>query len=280
MKILLIGHSVFDTVSFGGNKSHSPGGIFYSANQILRLSSPDDDLYLCTQIDDNTSEYFMPVYSKFKLDFLEKVEAIPSVTLLLDEKSERKEIYSNISSKLNVDKINFSYFDAILINMITGTDIILEDLNLIRAKTNAIIFFDVHTLSRPMNEFGERIFSPIKDFQQWAKNVDILQANENEFDMVGNNQLEYEQANFLLENGVKIILVTKGSKGSKVFFKGNKEISSYFVSANKILSNNSVGCGDTLGATFFYNYIRTKNVYQSLSFAAYKTEEFLQKRKR
>ncbi|MEP0860405.1 MAG: hypothetical protein HRF52_03090 [Ignavibacterium sp.] len=280
MKILLIGHSVFDTVSFGGNKSHSPGGIFYSAKQILKLSSPDDELFLCTQIDKNTFDYFMPVYSKFDLTFTENVEAIPSVTLILDEKSERKEIYSNISSKLNMDKINFSDFDAILINMITGTDITLDDLKLIRSKTNALIFFDVHTLSRPMNEAGERIFSQVKNFEEWAKNIDILQTNENEFAMLGNNHSEYEQANFLFENGVKIILLTKGSKGSKVFLKSNREISSYFVSSNRILSNNTVGCGDTFGATFFYNYIRTKNVYQSLSFAAKETEEFLQERKR
>ncbi|MFN3871854.1 MAG: carbohydrate kinase family protein [Ignavibacterium sp.] len=278
MKILLIGHSVFDSIVSSNNKSFSPGGIFYSANQIVSLASADDNLFLCTQFDYNTSEYFMPVYSKFNIDYIEKVEAIPSVTLILDENSERKEIYSNISSKLIIDKINFADFDAILINMITGTDITSDDLKLIRSKTSAIIFFDVHTLTRPMNQSGERVFSTIKNFEDWSKNIDILQANENEFKTLGNYQSEYEQAKYLLGLGIKIILLTNGSKGAKVFFREKEEILSYFVSARKIILTNTVGCGDTFGATFFYNYIRTKNVYQSLSFAVIKTEEFLRER--
>lgn len=278
MKILLLGHSVFDTIFTSGNKIHLPGGLFYSANQILKLSSSDDELFIITQIDENTSDYFMPVYSKFKVDYVEKVEAIPSVTLLLNDKSERKETYSNISSKLNIDKINFFGFDAILINMITGTDITPDDLKLIRSKTNALIFFDVHTLSRPMNESGERIFSQIKNYDEWIKNIDILQANENEFETLGIFQSEFERAKHLLDFGVKIILLTKGPMGSKVFFLKNGELMFYAISARKIKASNTVGCGDTFGATFFYNYIRTKNVYQSLSVATIKTEEFLTER--
>ncbi|AFH50413.1 PfkB family carbohydrate kinase [Ignavibacterium album JCM 16511] len=279
MKILLIGHSVFDTICRAGIETHSPGGIFYSANQILKLSSPEDKLFLCTQIDDNTSDYFVPVYSKFDLTFIEKVEAIPSVTLILDDKSERKEIYSNISSNLKIDKINFSDFDGILINIITGLDITSRDLKLIRSNTSALIFFDVHTLSRPMNQSGERVFSVVVDFDDWAKNIDILQANEKEFETLGNFRTEFERAKHLHSIGVKVILLTKDSKGAKVYFKKNGEILSYFISARKIILSNTVGCGDTFGATFFYNYIRTKNVYQSLSSAAIKTEEFLQERK-
>lgn len=162
--------------------------------------------------------------------------------------------------------------------MITGTDITPDNLKLIRSKTSAIIFFDVHTLSRPMDQSGERVFSTIKNFEDWAKNIDILQANENEFKTLGSYKSEYDQAKYLLELGVKIILLTKGSKGAKVYFKKNDEILSYFVSPKKIISVNTVGCGDTFGATFFYNYIRTKNVYQSLSFAVIKTEEFLRER--
>lgn len=278
MKILLIGHSVFDTISNSGYNMYSPGGIFYSANQILNLSAAGDELFLCTQIDDKTSGYYLPVYSKFNIDYLEKVEAIPSVKLLLNDKAERREIYLNISNKLNIEKIKFSDFDAILINMITGTDITLDDMKFIRSNTSALIFFDVHTLSRPLTDSGERVFTTIKNFQDWASEIDILQANENEFETLGNFQSEFDRAKHLLDVGVKIILLTKGVKGSKVYFKKNDEVLSYFFSAKKIISSNTVGCGDTFGATFFYNYIRTKNVYQSLSFATIKTEEFLKER--
>ncbi|MGQ9798362.1 MAG: carbohydrate kinase family protein [Ignavibacterium sp.] len=278
MKILLIGHSVFDTIVSNDMTISSPGGIFYSARQMLLLSSNDDELFLLTQFDNNTKEYFLPVYSKFNCEFLEEVYAIPAVKLIVDDKKERKEIYANISSKLNIDKIDFSKFDAILINMITGNDINPDDLKFIRTNTSAVIFFDVHTLSRSMNENGERVFTIVENFSEWAKNIDILQANENEFNTLGKFDSEYDRARNLLQQGVKIILLTKGVLGAKIFYLKNQEVMSYFISANKIIKINTVGCGDVFGASFFYNYIRSRNVYQSLSLAINKTEDFLKEK--
>jgi sugar/nucleoside kinase (ribokinase family) len=278
MKILLIGHSVFDTIVRNEMTTNSPGGIFYSARQIQLLCSYDDELFLLTQTDNNTKEYFLHVYSKFNCDFIEEVEAIPAVKLIVDDKKERREIYANISTKLNIDKIDFSKFDAILINMITGSDINLDDLKFIRSNTSAIIFFDVHTLSRPMNENGERVFTVIQNFSEWAQNIEILQANENEFNTLGEFDSEYDRARYLLKQGVKIILLTKGVLGAKIFYMQNDEMMSYFISANKIINANTVGCGDVFGASFFYNYIRNRNVYQSLSFAINKTEDFLKEK--
>jgi sugar/nucleoside kinase (ribokinase family) len=278
MKILLIGHSVFDTILRNDMTINSPGGIFYSAQQIQLLCSDDDELFLLTQTDNNTKEYFLPVYSKVNCEFIENVDAIPEVKLIVDDKNERREIYSNRTSKLSIDKIDFSKFDAILINMITGNDINPDDLKFIRSKTSAIILFDVHTLSRPMDENGERIFTVIENFSEWAKNIDILQANQNEFNTLGKFDSEYDRARYLLQQGVKIILLTKGDLGAKIFYWKNDEMMSYFISANKIVNPNTVGCGDIFGASFFYNYIRNRNVYQSLSFAINKTEDFLKEK--
>uniref|UniRef100_A0A832DIA4 Carbohydrate kinase family protein n=1 Tax=Ignavibacterium album TaxID=591197 RepID=A0A832DIA4_9BACT len=278
MKILLIGHSVFDTILRNDMTINSPGGIFYSARQIKLLCSDDDELFLLTQTDNNTKEYFLPVYSKFNCDFIEEVDAIPAVKLIVDDKNERREIYSNRTSKLSIDKIDFSKFDAILINMITGNDINQDDLKFIRSKTSAIILFDVHTLSRPMDENGERIFTVIENFSEWAKNIDILQSNQNEFNTLGKFDSEYDRARYLLQQGVKIILLTKGDLGAKIFYWKDDEMMSYFISANIIVNPNTVGCGDIFGASFFYNYIRNRNVYQSLSFAINKTEDFLKEK--
>ncbi|WP_337866182.1 carbohydrate kinase family protein [Ignavibacterium sp.] len=278
MKILLIGHSVFDTFLVNEKASYSPGGIYYSARQIQKLSSYDNELFIITQFDNNTKEFFMPVYSQFDSSFLEEVSAIPSVKLVVNDLEERKEVYCNFPSKLKTEKIDFSVFDAILLNMITGYDIELDDLKYIRSKTSAIIYFDVHTLSRPMNESGERIFKIIENFSEFAQNIDILQSNESEFNTLGHFDFEYERAKFLLQKGVKIILLTKGVLGAKVFFWKNDEVMSYFIAAKEINNANTVGCGDVFGASFFYNYIRNKNVYQSLSFAINKTEDFLKEK--
>ncbi len=275
MKILLIGHSVFDTIVIGENIRNSPGGIFYTARQIEKLSSSDDEIFLVTQIDKNTQEYFLPVYSKLNLDFVEPVQSIPSVQLIMSKVAERKETYKNISSKLKLDKIDFSMFDGILINMITGNDIDIYDLRNIRSQSKGVIYFDVHTLSRPMNESGKRVFEVIEKFDDWAENIDILQANESEFRTLGKFTSETEMSEHLLSLGIKIILLTKGSRGAIAYFMKDNEVMSFFISAKEIENTNTVGCGDVFGASFFYNYIRNKNVYQSLSFAVNSTENFL-----
>lgn len=275
MKLLLIGHSVFDTIINGENIKTSPGGIFYTAQQIAHLSSSKDEIFLLTQFDNQTFKYFLPVYSRFDDKLFQRVDAIPSVKLILREGSERKEIYENTSPKLSLENFDYSVFDGILINMITGTDININDLKIIRSQSNALIHFDVHTLSRPMDESGDRIFTVIPDFDDWARNIDILQSNEFEFNTLGRFDNHYERINHFLSLGVKIILITKGSKGAVLFFKKDTELISYFVSAVEIKNADTVGCGDVFGASFFYNYIRNKNVYESLSFAIKETENFL-----
>ncbi len=275
MKILLIGHSVFDTIIVGENIRNSPGGIFYTAGQIDKLASAEDELFLVTQIDNNTQQYFIPLYSKLNTDFIELVQNIPSVKLVLNNDSERTEIYDNTSSKLKLNRIDYSLFDGILINMITGNDIDIYDLRNIRSQSKGVIYFDVHTLSRPMNESGKRVFEVIEKFDDWAENIDILQANESEFRTLGKFTSETEMTEHLLSLGIKIILLTKGSRGAIAYFMKDNEVMSFFISAKEIENTNTVGCGDVFGASFFYNYIRNKNVYQSLSFAVNSTENFL-----
>lgn len=275
MKILLIGHSVFDIIQLNNSVHSAPGGIYYSVRQIMNLSLPEDQLFVLSQIDKRTKNYFMPLYEKLNTEFLQTVDKIPTVKLILSDKEERKEIYENRPEKLNLDLVNFELFDAILINMITGSDLNLDDLKLIRKKSNAIIFLDVHTLTRPMNEDGRRVYKKIDNFNEWAENVDLLQANEVEFNCLSKNNNEFHIAREILDYGVKIILVTKGTKGVRLYSKINSEIISFFISSELINKTNTVGCGDTFGASFFYNYIRTKNAYSSLSFAVSETEKFL-----
>jgi sugar/nucleoside kinase (ribokinase family) len=76
--------------------------------------------------------------------------------------------------------------------------------------------------------------------------------------------------------GVKVLCVTKGELGAKVYYKNQNEIASYFVAARKINNPNVIGCGDVFGASFFYSYIRNKNAMYSLTIAVAKAEQFVE----
>lgn len=181
MKLLVIGHSVLDFINDGSSVKQKAGGIHYSISALNRLSSNEDEIYLCSQFDDETYKYFSSEFEKIDRSFLNKVDRIPRVHLNLFKDKERHEKYENISNNLSIEINNFNQFDGIFINMITGFDITLDQLQNIRKNFSGLIYIDVHTLSRGLDENFKRKFRLIPNFSQWAKCIDIIQVNELEF---------------------------------------------------------------------------------------------------
>jgi sugar/nucleoside kinase (ribokinase family) len=160
--------------------------------------------------------------------------------------------------------------------MITGFDITIEQLQRIRKEFKGSIFIDVHTLSRGLGEDYKRDFRLIPDFEKWANCLDIIQVNQRELFTLSKKENELEVVEEMFNAGVKIICVTKGALGARVYFRNSNENLSYFVAARKIDSPNVIGCGDVFGASFFYSYIRNKNVMDSLSNAKLSAELFVE----
>lgn len=272
MKILLIGHSVVDMISKDGVKIIQPGGIFYTASAIKELSTENDDIFLCTQIDDEYYNLYEQVYNNYDLSLTEKVNSIPMVELTVAGHFERKEHYKNLSNKLRVEYSNLNDFDGILINMITGFDIDLTQLKEIRKSTKALIYFDVHTLSRGLNENMHRDFRLIPDFNKWAENIDIIQCNEHEIFTLSDQKNENEIIREMFDCGIKIMLVTKGDSGVRVYYQNKSEVGSYFRAAKQVSHNNKVGCGDVFGAVFFYGYISSGDIFKAAELASSSAE--------
>lgn len=273
MKLLVIGHSVLDFIKDSEADKISAGGIFYAVSALNRICNKDDEIFLCTQYDEESFKYFKPEYDKIKKDYLQKVEKIPRVHLNLFTDKERHEYYENITNNLKTDFTDLKELDGILINMITGFDITLEQLCKIRDHYAGVIYIDVHTLSRGLGDNYKREFRRIPDFNNWAKNVDVIQVNQSELFTLSDRNTEVEIISEIFSYGVKILCVTKGDIGAKIYFKKSKKIISYFIAAKKIKNPNVIGCGDVFGASFFYSYIRNKNEIDSLNQAVALSEK-------
>ncbi len=115
--------------------------------------------------------------------------------------------------------------------MVTGFDLSLKQLKEIRKNYNGIIYFDVHTFSRGLDSEMKRNFRRIKNFNEWAKCVDIIQANELEMKTLSSKINEEEIVRELIGFGVKQIIVTKGNKGATVYFTKNTLFSSTVIPA-------------------------------------------------
>ena len=212
------------------NKSNkSAGGIYYTTLALNSLKCENDEIFLCSQFDDKTYNYFSFEFEKINKKYLSKVNTIPKVHLSIFKDKEREELYENITNKLVMDFKDLNQFDGILINMITGYDITLDQLNQIRNCFNGIIYFDVHTFSRGLDENYKRNFRFIPEFNKWASCIDIIQSNQMELFSVSKRKSESEIVFELFEFGIKIVCVTKGKLGAKVYFNKSNETKSYFI---------------------------------------------------
>ena len=267
MKILIIGHSVIDKINYGNEEIIKPGGIFYTVAALANIVESNDEIYLCTTIDKINEKLFSPVFKRIKPNYISYSENIPVVKLNIFDDKEREEKYENVSGNLQFNISNLNRFDGILINMVTGFDLSLKHIKEIRKNYNGIIYFDVHTFSRGLDSEMKRNFRKITDFKEWAKCVDIIQANELEVKTLSSKTNEEEIARELMSCGVKQLIVTKGNKGAKIYFSKNKFLSSEEMPALDVKPVNKVGCGDVFGAIYFYNYIRNKNLIEALTLA-------------
>ncbi len=265
MKLLIIGQAVVDTIEFiDGKTLLLPGGIHHVCAGISIVKSEDDEMFLCTSFDEESKSLFEKSFSIFNNKYVTKVDKIPRVHLNIYPDKEREEKYDSINQNLRLNISDWHQFDGIIINMITGFDVTIEQVEYIRKNFKGKIYLDVHTLSRGLDEHFNRNFRLIPDIEKWAKSVDIIQMNESEIKTISKLESERKIVEELFSFGIIIILVTKGADGVRVYYKIKTEISSLFISALKINALNTVGCGDVFGAVFFYNYIKTKNINLAL----------------
>ncbi len=278
MKLLIIGSSVFDKIISGEKVTESAGGIYHTVLKMQQIKSEEDSLALCTKVSLKNYNFFSEVFDKCDEKLFEEVENIPEVTLEEFSSGCRREVYSNLPEPLNLDGIEFVKYDGILVNMITGEEFDFAHLNRIRNNSKALIYFDVHTLSRKSNSIGERKIILIPDFEKWAESVDIIQVNEFELISLFGISDEKSVSELLFSLGVKALIVTKSERGAIVYFSNNGELNFYFKSAEKIEGVNTIGCGDYFGASFFYNYLITNNPFFAMNFAVDEVEKILKEK--
>lgn len=264
MNFLLIGHSVVDRIIEQTGVSIKPGGIYYSVVSFLSQLQPEDKLYLCSGVDNENESLFKSTYDKVEKDFIDYVESIPKVELVVSDIGERKETYSLIAKNLNLPVENLNSFDGILINMISGYDISLNQLEQLRKNYNGLIYFDVHTMSRGVDESMNRVFRRIEDFNNWARCIDILQTNESEILTLSDKEVETAIVEELFTCGIRQVIITRAENGATVFYKENDSVKKIHKDALKVKTVNKVGCGDVFGAVYFYNYTKNKNVLLAL----------------
>jgi hypothetical protein len=158
--------------------------------------------------------------------------------------------------------------DAVYINMISGFELDLPTMHLLRQHFAGPIYCDLHSLTLGIDAHGLRVPQPLADVESWCRAFDAIQVNEDELAQMAPDGMAL--AATALRAGVKSVVITMGSRGAVYFFApgatGLADLRTYAPlgvaqgavrtalvppAARGAGAGDPTGCGDVFGATYF-----------------------------
>lgn len=168
--------------------------------------------------------------------------------------------------------------DALYVNFISGFEMRLETARQLRYGFQGPIYVDLHSLFLGMDGTGMRVPEALVNITRWFSCFDIVQLNEDEMRLVGDNPVEV--AARALASGVRLFIVTLGELGADYYSAGDfflerrseprdcpsGPIRTARVAAAKFNEPlDPTGCGDVFGATTLSYLLRGASVEKAIS---------------
>jgi len=284
MTITVVGHLCIDENHFPSETekprgdSGTFGGIFHSIATLAQVMSSTDTIHPVLGVGDGEHEAF-----------LKRLEAFPNVdtsgifrfkgetnrVLIFHEKdnSHRIECSKHISDPIPFNKIKqYLDADAILVNMVSGSDITLETLDRIRMAvrdTRTPIHFDFHSLTLGIDRDNRRFRRPLTDWRRWCFMINSVQLSEEESaGLTAERFDERTLTNHLMSLMVNALVITRGEKGVSAVLQENKKLTHHDFERHVFgPAVDTAGCGDVFGAAFLYFYLLKKDYHLATEFA-------------
>ncbi|MBI4429466.1 MAG: carbohydrate kinase family protein [Ignavibacteriales bacterium] len=282
MRITLIGHLCRDVVHIpeesGSERiTESYGGIFWAVATLANILSVEDTVYPVFGAGDDEHD---AVLEKLRLYRNVDVRGIfkfkgptNQVHLFYDRQGRhRTECSKHISDPIPFPRISpYRDVDGILINMVSGFDITLETMDLIRMavrEEHIPIHFDFHSLTLGVDAEFKRFRRPVTNWRRWCFMVNSLQLSEEE--AAGLSTEQFNEQSFVhhalsvMANG---LIITRDRRGGTLFRQELKKVMEYHFGGIPTNAVDPTGCGDVFGAAFLAEYVRTRDWNRSADFA-------------
>lgn len=298
MKLAVIGEPCMDYIHRGNDSTDKQfGGILYSVVSLAVVAGKGAEIYPVMNLGEDEYDNVLSLLNKIGNINTSYISKTKHKTRIVSLYYKDAESVLNVSTKKTYDReensteptlpVRFEQIrdildklDGILVNMVSGVDIELPDLQKVRENFNGYMHMDVHNLVMQTFPDGTRKQMPLRKWQEWCSISDTLQMNESELAILtGDNVTEYETAEKILSNDrVKALVVTRGLSGVSMFEMKQK---SYNREKHTELDRNdlgriesvnfvdSTGCGDVFASSFFYKNAEgnLKNMNKALHFA-------------
>jgi len=289
MNFGVIGEPCIDYIHRDGEKMQEKlGGILYAVTGLSLIAGDEHTVYPVMNLGSDRYDYitsFLSGLKNIRFDFIKKVPGKVRVVQLFyknreenficpgDSGHKSKKTYDREESSTEpIEPIEYDFIssafdnlDGLLINMVSGIDITLDTLLKIKNNFRGYIHLDAHNIVMKTGIDGKRSQGAIDDWFEWLTCCDTLQVNETEASVISPEKLrEYDIAYKVLSaegTGTKAMVITRGHEGvslltKKVKTNGNQTYFDIDRLDEPAIENNhfkdSTGCGDILGAGFFY----------------------------
>ncbi len=165
--------------------------------------------------------------------------------------------------------------DALYVNLISGFELDLETMRLIRQYFGGPIYGDLHSLLLAVEPDGLRTPRLLPDAAEWMSCFDLIQVNELEMSMIAPDPLALSAT--ALARGVRCLVVTLGRRGVVyVAAPGFNRLADLRAPATRhaagavrtalipaapaaVSPGDPTGCGDVFGATHFSRLLAGDN---------------------
>jgi len=279
MKIGVIGTIVKDHIYLANGKEvRSYGGIYYTLSILGNLLRAEDQIYpVCFLGKDLYDDVLtrLSQYKNIKTSTIEKItQKNTTVKLLYKNLESRDEFITHLMPPIEFDHIQkIEGIDIWLINFITGFEISLDTINKFCEQGSGIIYVDFHSLSLDINQKGQRIPRKLPNWGQWIRGIDVLQMNDAEAAILNEStNLSHEElikfGRDVIKKNIKIFHITRGSKGSLLFYQDNQGVHDVEFPAKEVDEVIDVtGCGDAFAAGFLVHYCNHKDIIAATRYA-------------
>lgn len=176
--------------------------------------------------------------------------------------------------------LDVARLDALYVNFLTGWELDLETMRLIRQHFRGPIYCDLHMLAWAVQPTGLRTLRPIPNVREWCECFDFLQVNEDEMTMLAPDSMAL--AATALHAGVRTLIVTMGRRGAVYFAAPDfarlddlraarplgaslGPVRTALVAPAQIADDGDpTGCGDVWGATCFSRLLAGDNLTDAI----------------
>jgi sugar/nucleoside kinase (ribokinase family) len=174
--------------------------------------------------------------------------------------------------------------DALYINLISGFELDLETVQLVRQHFRGPIFCDLHSLLLAVQPDGLRTPRALPNAAAWMRCFDFVQCNEAEMALMADDAMAL--AAIAMNAGVRTLVVTLSARGAVYFatpgfnrlvdLQRDARVDVAFGAVRTALlqatpvavkEGDPTGCGDVFGATYFSRLLCGDNFTDALQLA-------------